>query len=217
VSEGRGSRTAQKRRLELLVPISLLASFVATSILVDRNCLAPLDEAVGLWVERHITPYRTAVMFAWTDLAATWFVLAVTTFTGVFLALTGWGYWTKRLAWTVVGCTLSIEIVKRVFQRGRPTAPHPLLELATYSFPSGHTASATALYSFLAILICSFIPSRVWRVLVWTAAVCIIGGVAFSRVYLGAHYLSDVAGGLIMGLVWLSLAPQFVRKGAREG
>jgi membrane-associated phospholipid phosphatase len=35
-------------------------------------------------------------------------------------------------------------------------------------------------------------------------------------VYLGAHYLSDVAGGLIMGLVWLSLAPRFVRKGARE-
>jgi undecaprenyl-diphosphatase len=197
-------------------PILLSALFVLLSIAVDRNLLVSVDESAGFWVHRHMTPARTALMFVWTDLAAAWFVAPFTFIIGCFLGFRGAGYWVERLAWTVPGCMLSIEIVKHVFQRDRPIVPHPLLDLATFSFPSGHAASAMVFYSFLAIMICSQLKNRIWHAIAWSVAAVIIAGVGFSRMYLGVHYVTDVAGGFLMGLIWLSLAPLLVKTGRRE-
>jgi membrane-associated phospholipid phosphatase len=181
------------------------ALFGLLSLTVEYNISAATDQAAGFWMQRHISPSRTAVMSIWTDFGSTWFVLPATLLLGILLARAGMSYWVKRLAWTVPGCMLSVEIVKHFFQRPRPAVPHPILELATYSFPSGHTAAATALYGFLAIFICSRIGKKGLRGLVWCAAVLMIAGVAVSRAYLGVHYVTDVTAGLIMGLAWLSL------------
>jgi len=66
--------------------------------------------------------------------------------------------------------------------------------------------AATVLYGFVAILLWAYIASKVWRVLISTAIVAAILGVGFSRVYLGAHYPTDVLAGVIEGLAWLNFA-----------
>lgn len=70
----------------------------------------------------------------------------------------------------------------------------------TFAFPSGHTQNAAALWSYLA---CHYQQ----RLLI-VAAVVLIPLVALSRLYLGAHWLVDVLGGIAigLGLVWLALA-----------
>src|SRR5215471_4603087 len=81
---------------------------------------------------------------------------------------------------------------------------HPLVQLPSYSFPSGHPLAATVFYGFAAILLWSYIAPKVWRVVIGTAIAAVILMVGFSRVYLGAHYPTDVLAGFLEGVAWLS-------------
>jgi len=164
----------------------------------------PFDEAAEAWVRQQITPFRTTLMFTLTQLASTRFVLVMTLLLAAVLALRKSGYWLGRLALSVPGCMLLNEVLKYLFHRTRPAVTDPLVKLQTYSFPSGHAVAATVLYGFVAILLWSYIAPKVWRVVIGTAIVAVILGVGFSRVYLGAHYPTDVLAGLLEGVAWLS-------------
>jgi undecaprenyl-diphosphatase len=93
--------------------------------------------------------------------------------------------------------------LKLAFHRPRPELA--FLHLDTYSFPSGHSTVATATFGAIAFLVWPRLSTARRRVAVVTTAVCIVGLVAFSRLYLGVHYLSDVLAGLALGASWLSL------------
>jgi membrane-associated phospholipid phosphatase len=114
------------------------------------------------------------------------------------------GYWLGRLALSVPGGALLNEVLKYAFHRARPRLEHPLVQLPSYSFPSGHALAATVFYGFAAILLWSYIVPRVWRIVIGTAIVVVILMVGLSRVYLGAYYPTDVLAGFIEGLAWLS-------------
>jgi undecaprenyl-diphosphatase len=106
---------------------------------------------------------------------------------------------------SVSGGLLLNNILKLAFHRARPQFDDPLLMLTTYSFPSGHTMNATVLYGALATFV--FAKSKSWppRIVAAAVAITFIVLVAFSRVYLGAHYLSDVLGAICEGLAWTAL------------
>jgi undecaprenyl-diphosphatase len=94
--------------------------------------------------------------------------------------------------------------LKHIFHRARPHFDDPLLTLATYSFPSGHTASATVLYGLLACYLVAHSRSRARSVAIVAAAACMVGLVALSRMYLGVHYLSDVLAAAAEGCAWVA-------------
>ena len=83
--------------------------------------------------------------------------------------------------------------------------PQALYEgLSTYAFPSHHASLSVAVYGFLAVLIARELdPTRRW--LPYVGAALLIIPIGFSRLYLGAHWLSDVLGGLALGLTVLAL------------
>lgn len=72
------------------------------------------------------------------------------------------------------------------------------------AFPSGHTTRGIALFGFLAVLTARDFRLA-WRWLPYTVATLIALGIAASRLYLGAHWLSDVVGGLTLGLIWVTV------------
>jgi len=73
-----------------------------------------------------------------------------------------------------------------------------------YSFPSAHTSMSLAVYGFLALLIARELPvKRRW--LPYSMAGLLVTAIAFSRLYLGVHWLSDVLGGASLGLFWVTL------------
>jgi membrane-associated phospholipid phosphatase len=99
--------------------------------------------------------------------------------------------------------------------RGRP--PVDKLDVAppTSSYPSGHVGAATALYLTFAIL-----ALRIKRALLrWTTILICLATpllVAFARLYRGMHYVTDVAAGLIAGIVCALLADGWYRHQARD-
>jgi membrane-associated phospholipid phosphatase len=105
------------------------------------------------------------------------------------------------LAAFVVG-QLVTQLLKLAFQRGRPELDDPYVQLSTYAFPSGHALGATATYGAIVVVLSLLAARR--KVLVGAALALLVLVVAASRVVLGAHYLLDVAGGVLAGLAVLS-------------
>ena len=100
-------------------------------------------------------------------------------------------------------------LVKLIVARPRPSIEH-LSHLTSLSFPSEHSTQAAAIYLTIAILLSQGLR-RGWRELVIVLAVLIALAVAWSRVYLGVHYPTDVIAGLLLGWSWALLVFQYAR------
>lgn len=105
----------------------------------------------------------------------------------------------------VPGGMLLNEWVKVLVHRHRPFVDGWFVDWSGYSFASGHTIGATLLYGQLALFIVPGIKSRRWRVLTLTTAAIFVLLVGFSRIALGAHYLTDVLAAIFFGMIWLAL------------
>ncbi|HEX2904551.1 MAG TPA: phosphatase PAP2 family protein [Jatrophihabitans sp.] len=92
-----------------------------------------------------------------------------------------------------------------VVGRHRPDVAHLDGSPPTSSFPSGHTAASTTLYGVLAIVALCYASRVLWRVLSVAAAVVIVLSIGTSRLYRGMHYPTDVAGGILLGLLWITV------------
>jgi membrane-associated phospholipid phosphatase len=199
---GRQCRTLHDVSQQRTTVLSLLA-FALVGIAVKLNLVVPFDQAAEAWTQRHITPLHTTLMLTVTELASIGFVSVVTALAAAVIAHRRSGYWLGRLALSVPGGVLLNEVLKYAFHRSRPALEHPLVELPSYSFPSGHAVAATVFYGFAAILLWSYIGPKVWRVVIGMTTVAVIFMVGFSRVYLGAHYPTDVLAGFLEGVAWL--------------
>jgi undecaprenyl-diphosphatase len=114
-------------------------------------------------------------------------------------------FWLLAVAITVPGGTLLNAMMKLAFHRTRPQFDDAVVALTTYSFPSGHTAGATMFYGILAAYLVTHVRQWRWRVLIVLCAFLTVVLVALSRLYLGAHFLTDVLAGFAEGIAWLAL------------
>jgi len=72
----------------------------------------------------------------------------------------------------------------------------------SFSFPSAHSVYASSVYGFLSVLIARELRPN-WRWPCYAVALLLMLSIAFSRLYLGAHWFSDVSAGLLLGLIWV--------------
>jgi membrane-associated phospholipid phosphatase len=94
-----------------------------------------------------------------------------------------------------------VGYAKETFERPRP----PFSEIGGWSFPSGHATGAMATYGMIAYLVALRWPERRFRWALIAVLAVIILSVGMSRMLLGVHYFTDVAGGYLLGLAYTSL------------
>lgn len=172
---------------------------------MGQEAITVLDLQVAHWFNAHAAEPFTSLMLGVSVMHS----VAGMVLLFVALAAYMWRqrayYWLLALLFSVPGGMLLNVALKHVFQRARPVFEDPLVTLATYSFPSGHTMAATCFYGLLASYL--VIARPVWSVRLGTVAACVVMVllVAFSRVYLGAHYVSDVLAAMAESVAWLAV------------
>ena len=180
-------------------------SFVTTPPLAIANPFAGVDHGVALWFHAHLTPAFVSVLRGITEFGSSGWIGIVLGLAVLFFIYKRWWPSLVILIVAVPGGMLLNEWVKLLVHRHRPFVDGWFVDWSGYSFASGHTIGATLLYGQLALFLIPIIKNRRGRVLLFSAASVVIVLVGFSRIALGAHYLTDVLGGMFFGMMWLTL------------
>lgn len=199
-------RTPESSSLLVFAAILVLAGtgfFLSITNLARLTGASSFDEILYEWMYSLRTPWMDTLMVAITMLADTAVIVGFAGIIGLWLLMqrnvSALLHWVAAL---VFG-TILIRILKFSLQVPRPD-PTMYTGTSSFSFPSAHATMAMLTYGFLAVLITREMPPAK-RMRIYLGAGTIILLVALSRLYLGAHWFSDVLGGLTLGLLWVML------------
>ena len=172
----------------------------------------PFDEAILHFFHPYADPTQ-ALGPHWLDFAAldltslgsTPVLLLIALIVAGFLALHR--RWTEMaaLAFALIGAIVLSETLKDVFERDRPPAIYRSFAVLNSSFPSGHALLSAVLYPTLAAMLAGALEGRALRLYVLAVGGVLALIVGATRVYLAAHWASDVLAGWCAGAAWATL------------
>jgi undecaprenyl-diphosphatase len=173
--------------------------FVSLAIAVaELSIVARADIALADSIHSLTTGWLTTCALAVSELASTDVILIATA--GAVVALAASRHWRGAiaLAISVLATQAVVSVAKGLTERPRPDEHGAMVDAGGFSFPSAHSASAVALYIMLALIAGTALRGRV-RGSAWAAAIALALAIGVSRVYLGAHYPTDVLAGWLTG------------------
>ena len=177
-------------------------AFAALAVHVRTGATQAFDDAILRWVAAHQLPWLHVAMVQVTALGTGVVVMMVVAVAALFLWLTRHRHSAALLLVTTVVGILINSMLKDVFHRDRPSIFSSGVEVFSSSFPSGHSMSAAIVYGTVAYL-AARLQRRHWsRIVTAVIALLLILLIAASRIYLGVHYPSDTAAGLVIGFAW---------------
>jgi membrane protein DedA with SNARE-associated domain len=173
-----------------------------TQQVVTGDPLGAANEALYQMLQALRTPVGDRVMIVFSQIGD-WPVTTATTIAALVWLL--WRrarrdavYWLTAIAFA----SLTVLSLKLLLKLPRPIDAYSGAD--AYSFPSGHATMSVVIYGYLAVLGAHDLAVR-WRWLPYAGATLLVGAISFSRLYLGAHWLTDVAAGLGLGLAGVSV------------
>ncbi|MFF2090015.1 phosphatase PAP2 family protein [Paenibacillus sp. NPDC058174] len=194
--------------------VSLIGAigFTLIAVLIGKNNMEWFDSRVIAFVQQWESPGLTKVMNGLSLLGAGTLNIILTVLIMLML------YFVFKHRWellffigVIAGSALLNVLLKAIFHRDRPTL-HRLADATGYSFPSGHSMAAFALYGVLCFLLWKHARTALARTLLIVAGTVMILGIGISRIYLGVHYPSDVVGGYLASGTWLAVIIWFYQR-----
>lgn len=194
----------------ILIGLSFLFFILATNLFVELTeelkgpAIHQIDQQITSFFASFRSPGLTRFVVFITDMGDLYGYLVLTALaTAIFLLkFKNWKF-VLQLLGVLVLASLSNIALKRAINRARPDADH-LVVVETLSYPSGHAMSAMAFYGFLIYLLFKIKMATWLRITLFFIFTFMILSIGLSRIYLGVHYPSDVAGGFIAGLIWVA-------------
>lgn len=172
---------------------------------VGHHGLARSDPHVTAWVVAHRTGWLTSILKVVTWLGSAVVVIPVALIVAVFYAWRRhqWGPLVLLTA-AIAGAAASYTLIKAAVGRPRPPPAIWIGHFSGAAFPSGHATQSVACYATLAVILGAGRSARA-KAALWSAAVLIALVVGASRIYLGAHWLTDVLGGYALGFLLVAV------------
>lgn len=189
------------RRLLLVAVAALFVLLALGAALAGGRLLLAWDEPVQRFVEANRTEALDRFFLTMSRFGSTVFVFPM----GAALVALAWRRCravSVAIGVAVLGRPLLEFVLKELVGRDRPDLDR-MVDGVGHSFPSGHPLAAVALWGLLPVVVGLFTRRRA----LWWASVVVggamIAGIGASRVYLGVHWLSDVVGSLLLGVLFL--------------
>ena len=192
--------------LAILLSINLFMLSEIVEHVVNSPKAKYLDMNVSGWFFSMRTPFMSKAFYYFTQLGTFYGVTIGTTLAGLFLLWKKEWYLLLALLISVLGSSLSMHYSKIYFHRERPLNMAYFTPENSFSFPSGHATSAMALAGILCYFVLIEIENKKLRLGLFLLGVCYIILIGLSRIYLGVHFLTDVAAGYLLGLLWVIVA-----------
>ena len=193
-----------------------IVAVIGLALLVITDASDPFDRTIIGAVRDPVLADPLSFLRPITELGSTGAVIVVGLL--VFAVGAAIGPWRHGLigAITIALASIGLQLTKAVVARTRPDLLEPLVVEHGFSFPSGHATLSMVAYGVLAVLISrSRLPWAVQLpIIVALGALIVLIGV--SRIWLGAHYPTDVMAGWIAGWVIVMLYASFTRRVSRE-
>jgi membrane-associated phospholipid phosphatase len=167
--------------------------------------LQDLDVRAHAWAISQRTAGGTTFFSIITTIGSPVGMAVVVLCAAIFLAVSHRYRWMFYLLVTTGGGSLLNLELKRYFTRARPDIAEMLRLAHGYSFPSGHAMGSTVVLGALSYLAVRTTTQWTWKAAWLALAWTLIAAIAFSRVYLGVHWISDVAAGVIAGTLWVGV------------
>ena len=190
---------------KVLIGINLLGFYLFAKIAEDvikKEYILMIDR----WIDTHINVVQTPLL--------TNFMVTVSNFNGamgififsllmiLFLIYKRWYNDLLFYVISVSGANIAFITIKMFVQRARPNSD--ILSITTHSFPSGHATMATAMAVAVYFIFVKRIDSKSMHLFLYLFCATWIGMIAFSRIYLDVHWLSDVIAGIGLGIFWVT-------------
>lgn len=173
---------------------------------LDNAMMVKVDITTDAFIHAHMTPGLLRIASVTTEFGGP---IAMTSL-AIVGAIVLWR--AKRrvilLGWIAAfaGGAIIGEVLKRAVHRSRPTYGAGFVHTDAFSFPSGHAMASMIGYGMLvSVLFFFWHPKLVWKILVYILASLLVLAIGLSRLFLGVHYPSDVAGGWAAALAWLAV------------
>lgn len=201
-------RSSRKREIWFVVSLALMGMGTIVFVKLIDNYLQQenwikMDQPVVDWIYSWRSPIVSRLMLLIT-MAGNWQMVLLGTFL-ICIILIRSDYW--RYLWVLLitnGTAVTfIELAKTVFERSRPPTETAIIQVQSYSFPSGHSYFAGVYYGLITYFWARSLKKWWQRGVVFGLGLTGIILLSFSRVYLGVHWPTDVLAGLASGAVWL--------------
>ena len=188
-----------------ILAVLLLGSIVLVGLSLSaagQQLPSGLDQSLYHFFQELRTPWADAWMVFTAGLGDYWVILPLS------VVVLGWLIWQRRpvAAWhwlAALGFGMATNLLFR-WLLPSSSATEVALGAPGYAFPSSHATLNMLVFGFLAVLIARGVsPARRW--LVYLAAAFMVVPVAFARLYLGVHWLTDTLAGLSLGLIWVTV------------
>ncbi len=203
-----------KPKLYFLIFLLLLASFIILTGLIAQHPIPNIDIQISELLQKHHSEFADKLMLTISLFGELpWSLLLVVLVSAIFFTLK-----LRRESYYILCILLTglvILGVKNIVNRPRPSADYVrLVEINRFqSFPSGHVMSYIVFFGFMIILMKTIknVNQKLRNFINFFSIVLIIT-IPFSRIYLGAHWFTDILGGFLLGLMYLMPLSYFYLK-----
>jgi len=189
-------------RQYLALSLAFLTAFLC--VLLLRTNLQSFDLTVNSWVPTIHSDWATPIAIAISYGFDTYSLLILSLAIAGYLFYKNYRPHSLLLLVAMGGNAVFVALFKTLVQSPRPL--NGVIIDTGYSFPSGHTAGSIVFCGVLAYFAWNHWKTTKPRTVLITSTVLLTSVVGFDRLYLNVHWFSDVLGGCLLGLFWLTFS-----------
>jgi len=193
---------------KIIISIILLIAFFTIVIRIKDGNIKYFDDYIYKLTSKLLSKEATVVFKIITFFCDSIFILIM--LISIFM-ISRKKWYPVLISMNVAGIFVLNQIAKVIFLRQRPNGIN-LINVMGYSFPSGHSMISFAFYGYIIYLAYKNVKNIYFKLFIMTGLAIIIFLIGISRIYLGAHFASDVLGGYILSIVYLIFFTYFIKE-----